>query len=246
MTVGALGVIALTIVCTSFLSGVFGMAGGMILLGVLLLFLDVIPAMVLFSTVQLASNGWRVLFWRRHVRWRIFFQYVAGGTIAFFAMRWLAFVPDKASIYLALGFLPFMVDLLPAKARPNIEWRGVPFATGFLTTIIQLLVGVGGLFLDIFFQKSALDRKTTVATKAITQTFGHILRGVYFGSFLNFADAVPITVHGPAILLAILGASLAPLVLERLTDEGFRVWTRRVVYAVACVYLMRGAWLLLA
>lgn len=245
MTAGALVVIALTIVFTSFLSGVFGMAGGMILLGVLLLFLDVIPAMVLFSTIQLASNGWRVLLWRRYVRWRIFFLYVAGAAAAFAVMRWIAFVPDKAIVYLALGALPFLIYLLPADARPNIEWRGVPLVTGFLTTIIQLLVGVGGLFLDIFFQKSTLDRKTTVATKAVTQTFGHLLRGLYFGSFLNFAEAVPVTVHGPAILLAILGASLAPLVLERLTDAGFRVWTRRIVFFVAAVYLVRGAWLLL-
>ena len=105
MTVGALIVIALTIVFTSFLSGVFGMAGGMILLGVLLLFFDVIPGMVLFSVIQLASNGWRVLLWREHIRWRIFFLYVAGAALSFILMRWLAFVPDKAFVYLALGSL---------------------------------------------------------------------------------------------------------------------------------------------
>ncbi|MBX3523498.1 MAG: TSUP family transporter [Xanthobacteraceae bacterium] len=245
MTVGTLIVIALTVVFTSFLSGVFGMAGGMILLGVLLLFLDVIPAMVLFSTIQLASNGWRVMMWRKHIRWRIFFLYVGGAAVAFFVMRWIAFVPDKATVYIALGLLPFMVELLPVKARPNIEWRGVPVLTGFLTTIIQLLVGVGGLFLDIFFQKSMLDRKTTVATKAATQTFGHLLRGAYFGSFLTFSEAVPVAVFGPIVVLAILGASLAPFVLERLTDQGFRVWTRRVIFAVAITYLLRGAWLLM-
>ncbi len=64
--------------------------------------------------------------------------------------------------------------------RPNIEWRGVPFFTGIFTTIIQFLAGVGGLFLDIFFQKSRLDRKTTNATKAITQTFSHVLRARLF------------------------------------------------------------------
>jgi uncharacterized membrane protein YfcA len=211
---------------------------------VLLLFFDVIPAMVLFSIIQLASNGWRALLWREHARWRIFFLYVAGAVLSFAVMRWFAFVPDKAFVYLALGALPFVVELLPAAARPNIEWRGVPFVTGLLTTIVQLLVGVGGLFLVIFFQKSALDRKTTVATKAVTQTFAHVLRGVYFGSFLNFTEAVPVAAYGPAILLAILGASLAPYVLERLTDANFRVWTRRIIFVVAATYLARGAWLL--
>ena len=52
---------------TSFLSGIFGMAGGMILLGVLLILLDVAPAMVLFGVTQFASNGWRAALWRRFV-----------------------------------------------------------------------------------------------------------------------------------------------------------------------------------
>ena len=68
----------------------------------------------------------------------------------------------------------------------------MPFITGVLTTVIQLLTGVGGLFLDIFFQKSTLDRKTTIATKAVTQTFSHVVRAVYFGSFVGIADAVPL------------------------------------------------------
>jgi len=119
----------------------------------------------------------------------------------------------------------------------------VPFITGLLTTIVQLVAGVGGLFLDIFFQKSKLDRKTTVGTKAITQTFGHILRGAYFGSFGFVDEAVPIWTYAPAILLAIAGTSLAPFVLERMTDHGFRQWTRLIILAISALYLARAAWL---
>ena len=59
----ALAVIGISILVTSFISGIFGMAGGLILLGVLLLFMDVAPAMVLFGTIQIAANGWRVALW---------------------------------------------------------------------------------------------------------------------------------------------------------------------------------------
>jgi uncharacterized protein len=132
--------------------------------------------------------------------------------LSFAVMRYVAIVPSKAAVYLGLGLLPFLIELLPTRARPNIEWRGVPFVTGVLTTVIQLLTGVGGLFLDIFFQKSALDRKTTIATKAI--------------------------------LLSIAGTSLAAQVLERMTDVGFRQWTRRVIFVVSVIYLVRGVMLL--
>src|SRR5215470_6191809 len=128
MTPSVLAIIGVTIIFSSFVSGVFGMAGGMILLCVL---------------------------------WPIFGWYFVGAVISFAVMWTIAFVPDKAMVYLTLGLMPFVVEALPASLRPNIEWRGVPFFTGVVTTIIQILSGVGGLFLDIFFQKSMLDRKTT-------------------------------------------------------------------------------------
>jgi hypothetical protein len=36
---------------------------------------------------------------------------------------------------------------------------------------------------------------------------------------------------------------LAPLVLERMTDHGFRKWTRVLIFVVSAVYLGRAAWL---
>ena len=239
MAPSVLALLGATIVFTSFLSGVFGMAGGMILLGVLLNYFDVATAMILFSIIQLFANGWRALQWRSYVLWPIFGWYVLGAAISFAGMWTIAFVPDKAMVFLMLGLMPFAIEALPAAARPNIEWRGVPFITGVLTTVIQLLTGVGGLFLDIFFQKSMLDRKTTNATKAVTQSFSHVVRALYFGSLSGIGD-VPLWATGPAILLAIGGTSLAPFVVERMTDHGFRQWTRVVIFAISVVYLVRA------
>ena len=83
MTPAALAIIGGTIVVSSFISGVFGMAGGMVLLGVLLVYFDVATGMVLFSIIQLTANGWRALHWRQFVRWPIFYWYVAGALLAF-------------------------------------------------------------------------------------------------------------------------------------------------------------------
>src|SRR5438132_5268165 len=144
MTLATLALFGITILVTSFFSGVFGMAGGLILLGLLLVYFDVPTAMVLLSIVQFASNGWRAVLWWRFVRWRIFAFYVLGAVLAFLLMRLIAFVPDKALVYLALGLTPFLAELIPAAWRPNIEWRGIPFLSGVLTTFMQLFSGVGG------------------------------------------------------------------------------------------------------
>ena len=226
MTLLAWIIIGISIVAGSFLSGVFGMAGGMVVIGVLLIYFDVATAMILFSIIQLAANGWRAFQWWSYVRWDIIWLYCLGGVVAFAAFRLIAFIPDKALVYLLLGLMPFAVELLPASWRPNIEWRGVPFVTGLLTTVIQFLSGVGGPFLDIFFQKSALDRKTTLATKAIAQIGEPRFAAVYFVSITGFGTArssVPVLA---AIALAIGGTMLAPYVIERMTDDSFRQWTR--------------------
>src|SRR6266851_4252135 len=123
LTPFAFALIGFTIISTSFLSGLFGMAGGMILVGVLLFYFDVATGMVIFSIIQFVANGWRAVLWWRFVLWRIFFVYVLGAVISFAVMRYIAIVPGKAAVYLGLGVMPFLIELLPLKARPNIEWR---------------------------------------------------------------------------------------------------------------------------
>lgn len=239
MSLATLAILGLTILVSSFISGVFGMAGGMILLGVLLNYFDVPSAMIMFSIIQFCANAWRAFQWRDYVRWPIFLAYGFGASIAFVAMYAVAFVPNKTIVYLSLGMMPFVIEALPRTMRPNIEWQGVPFITGVLTTIVQVLSGVGGLFLDIFFQKSMLDRKTTNATKATVQSLSHVVRAGYYGSLSGLAH-VPKWALAPSIALAIAATSLAPLVIERMTDHGFRQWTRAIIFAVSAVYLFRG------
>jgi len=241
MTFLTWALIGAAVVVSSFLSGVFGMAGGMVLLGVLLVYLDVASAMILFSIIQFFANGLRVAQWWSFVRWRIVWLYCVGGAVAFGGMRLIEFVPDKELVYLLLGLMPFVVEAVPIAARPNIEWRGVPFITGVLTTIVQFLAGVGGVFLDLFFQKSMLDRKTTLATKAVVQTLSHVLRAVYFLSLVPIGDAVTIGPLLLSVVLAIAGMALAPYVIERMTDHGFRQWTRALIFGISAVYLVRAS-----
>src|SRR3954449_11999728 len=64
--IAALGAL---MVATAFLSGLFGMAGGMILIGVLLMLMPLPTAMVLHAITQMASNGWRAFLWRGGIPW---------------------------------------------------------------------------------------------------------------------------------------------------------------------------------
>ena len=70
-----------------------------------------------------------------------------------------------------------------------------------------------------------------------------MLRAAYFGSLAGIGD-LRIEYWGPGVALALVGAVLAPYVLERMTDHGFRQLTRVIIYTLAVVYLVRGGLLL--
>lgn len=245
MGVAAFALVGASVVFTSFLSGIFGMAGGLVLLGILMLLLDVAPAMMLFGVTQVASNSWRGFLWRRYVRWDIFRGYAAGSLVFFGLMKLVAFLPDKGFVYLGLGLMPFAVEAIPKDYRPHIERRFAPFICGAIVMVLQLLAGAAGNVLDVFFQKSSLDRKTIVATKAATQTLAHFLRILYFGSFaMAEGELPPLWLFGLCIGLAFAGTTLAAKVLERWHDEGFRKWSRILILSISAVYIARGVWLI--
>ena len=54
---------------TALLSGIFGMAGGLVLMGALALVLPVSVAFVTHGLLQLVANGWRAVLHRQHIAW---------------------------------------------------------------------------------------------------------------------------------------------------------------------------------
>jgi hypothetical protein len=242
----ALAILGTSIFTASVLSGIFGMAGGLILLGALLFYIDVVPAMVLFGAIQVTAGGWRAALWVQHVRWGIFWRFLAGATVMFLLMRYVRFVPDKAVVYIGLGMMPFAAELLPARLSLDITRPLMPYFAGLLLQCLQLLAGATGVILDLFFQKSGLDRKTIIGTKSVVQVTGHLFRILYFASLAVTLDVgIPWWAFAGALVLAVAGTTVAGWVLERMTDDGFRYWSRRLIFLVSAIYLARGLWLLL-
>src|ERR1035437_9425680 len=128
LLIAALGLVMLA---TAILSGLFGMAGGLILIGVLLALLPLPSAMVLHAITRIASNGWRAFLWRSHIRWRAVSIYIIGCAVALAAWSITRYVPDKPVALLLLGLTPFMARLTPSNLKPNPEsiWQGTFYGT---------------------------------------------------------------------------------------------------------------------
>ncbi|MDY0870460.1 TSUP family transporter [Dongia rigui] len=242
-----LAVIA-AVLATSFLSGIFGMLGGLILLGLLLLVLPVPAAMSLHAVTQMTSNGWRALLWYRLILWRVMPGYILGSGIAFAIFTWISFQPPTAWVYIGMGVVPMIAVLVPAHIAPDIRRPYASTVLGFVVMSVQLISGVAGVLVDIFFFRTDLDRRQIVATKAFSQLVGHVYRLIYFTLIATQGEVVsevPLWVFGVAIVTAMVGATLARVVLDRLTNRAFLMWTRGLGVAIGAVYLGHGIYQLL-
>jgi uncharacterized membrane protein YfcA len=246
-TIPVAALLAVSVVVSSFISGIFGMAGGMILMGILLLVAPVAQAMMLHGAAQLASNGWRAWLWRAHIRWRGVGFYLLGSIVPVVFFLSIQFTASKPLVLLSLGLMPVAVWLLPARIKPNAETVRDGLACGMVCSTLQLMAGVSGPILDSFFTGSHMDRKSLVATKGAIQTFGHLLKIAYFGRFVTFGgDGIPPLALAVAVLLAVTGTTLSKRLLEKMSDVQFRAWTQRLILAIAAVYTCQGLWLLWA
>jgi uncharacterized membrane protein YfcA len=239
-------ILAVSSLVTSFISGILGMAGGMILMGILLAVVPLPTAMMLHGFTQLASNGWRAWLWRVHIVWRVFRGYLYGSLAALAFFIAIRLVVGKGVALVVLGLMPFVALALPEKLHLNVERRGHPFACGVVCTVLALVAGVSGAILDVFFVRSKMSRHAVVATKAATQSAGHILKIIYFGEIVATANNVSVPMAATMVALAFVGTTLSRYVLEKMDDASFRKWTRWTVMSIGVVYLFSGALLLLA
>ena len=246
MTPLMIAALGLLMVATAFLSGLFGMAGGLILIGVLLALMPLPTAMVLHAITQMASNGWRAFLWRRHIRWRPVAVYLIGCAVALAIWSITRYVPDKPIALLLLGVTPFMARLMPADLKPNPDsiWQGTFY--GSICMGLMLMTGVSGPLLDTFFLGGKFDRREIVATKATCQVASHFTKLIYFGGIIDQAATLDPVLAAVAILASMTGTSLARRILEAMTDLQFRTWASRLITTVASYYILYGSWLLLA
>jgi uncharacterized protein len=236
--------LAVVVLLTSTLSGVLGMGGGMILMGIFLLLVPLEWAMVLHGCTQLASNGSRAWLHREQVRWRFLPRYFLGALFSYVVMSYLAWVPSKAVAFIALGSLPLIGRL------PGLAGRRLDITKGWIAAICgvtvfgaQVLAGASGPALDVFFLTDRLNRYQIIATKAMTQTLSHAMKILFFAAIL--ADTAPdrsFSLWLIPMLMAIppLGSYLGKQLLHRVSDSDFLLLTRHAATAIGLTWFVRG------
>lgn len=240
-------IIILATLGTAFLSSIFGMLGGLILMGILASILPVGAAMVLHGLIQLTSNGYRAWLNRKDVEWAIVATLLAGNVIALAGLAFVSFSPDRITVLLALGLLPYVAWALPKSLALDVTKKLVGVFAGMVVVATNLLAGVGGPLLDVFFQRVSLTRHQVVATKAVAQALGHISKIIFYGGLAATAaaeDWPALWLLLAAMAASVTGTTLGKKVLDRMADATFFAWTQRILLSVGAVLIGRALYLL--
>ena len=232
---------------TAFLSSIFGMLGGLILMGILVSLIQVGPAMILHGLIQMTSNGYRAWLNQKDINWKIIGTLFLGNVIAMATLFFIAFVPDRITVLFALGILPYIAWAMPNNLAFDVTKTPIGILAGMVVVGTNLLAGVGGPLLDVFFQRVEMTRHQVVATKAVAQFLGHVSKVIFFGGLAVTSSAENWPVFWlliTAMIVSVIGTTLGKKVLDRINDKTFFSWTQRIMLTVGAVMIARAIYLI--
>lgn len=210
---------------TAAVSAILGMAGGMLLLAVMLLYLDPAVAIPVHAIAQLASNTSRSLAHWRSIRRDLVLPYLIlllpAGLLSVPLARHAP--PDllRALIgvfvlvatwrreWLLLGFHP---ETIPLGPRFTL--------VGGLAGLLGPVVGATGPFIAPFFLGLGLGRFELISTTAACQATGHLAKIGLFGAG-GFAFGRHAPLYLGMILAVVAGTALGTRILAFIPEQRF-------------------------
>ncbi|MGH8443345.1 MAG: TSUP family transporter [Nevskiaceae bacterium] len=226
---------------TAALSGVAGLGGGTILIGVLYaLGLAPTVAVPLFAAVQFVSNLSRTVAYFRHVEWRAAGWFLLTAAPApFLVAPFVASANVNVVLLLLAGLI--LVSLIPSRdgGEPIAQTPAVLLA-GFLNGTIGMFVGATGLFVGRLFLRPEWNKETVIGTLALTQTLGHLMR------VLGYASAGFWVAQGNEMLLPLMAAVIAGTLAgkalnQRLPEALFRRLFKAILVVLSLKLIYDGA-----
>ncbi len=227
---------------TCVLSGMAGMAGGIILLGLMVSWVDTLFIIPLHGAIQSASSVSRIALFFKSIRWEILFYYSLGILPgALLGLRiFTSFSPDAFKILLAL-FILATIWLPKMRPRHGGGTERYFLALGFVSAMLSTFIGATGSFIAPYFIRDDINKVELIATKSACQGLVHLAKIPIFG-----LAGVNLFGYWPQLLLlffaAFAGIGVGKLFLnaipERVFFAGFKILL--TVIAIRIIAIQAG------
>lgn len=230
-----------TVPVGSAISGLAGLGGGALLIAVMASLLDPLVVIPVHGAVQVASNSSRALALLPRVCWPIVARYAPLLVLGVWLGAQLYRGAEAPWFKPAVGAF-IAVSLAWERFRPKrlLLPRWVFFPAGLLGGLLTILVGAAGPFVAVFFLRDDLERREVVATQAVLQMLGHLLKIPAFLS-IGFDYGRHLGTILPLVACAVAGTLVGTRLLARLPERSFRRIFRAVL-GVLALRLLVAPW----
>lgn len=221
---------------TATLSGIAGIGGGTILIGIFYAVgLAPVVAVPLHAAVQLVSNASRTAAYFRHVEWRAAGWFLVGALPGpLLIAPWVA-LADPAALSLLMAVLT-AISLLPeTKDSVKIPMPAALLTAGVLNGSLGMFIGATGLVIGRLFLRPEWRKETVIGTLALCQSLGHASKIAGFAT-LGVTALARADILLPLLLATVLG-TFAGRALHRYVSEALFQKVFRLILAVLTVKL---------
>lgn len=225
---------------TAALSGVAGVGGGTILIGILYaLGLPPTTAVPLFAAVQVVSNAARTAAYFKDVEWHAAGWFLLACVPASFLFAPLVERADADIVRLVLAAM-ILASLLPSRdGGEPLPPRASFIVAGLLNGAPGMFLGATGLFVGRLFLRPQWRKETVIGTLALTQMLGHLLRVAAYGA-VGFTVMSQLDLLLPLAAAVIAGTAAGRALNRHVSEESFR-GIFKVILIVLSLKLIRDA-----
>lgn len=196
--------------CTSVITGVIGIGGGLLLIAILPSFLPLNALIPIHGLNQIVSNVSRAYFGYKDIQFQVIPPFLIGslvgvGVFAYgLTMLSLTYIPLFIGIYILLSLWSQDFNDILMKYENY-------YVIGFFQTGLSVVVGTTGQLSMTKLLKEFKDKDKVVATSAILMSITHLLKiivFVYFGFvFYNYLSIIVTMIIG-SVLGSYIGTTL--------------------------------------
>ncbi len=231
-----IGLVAASFV-TSFISGIFGVGGGVLLISLLASVLPPLALIPVHGVVQLASNAGRTLLMTRHFHKAIFVPFLVGSLFGILLGGVIAVNLPPGLVLTGVGlFILWSVlgSVTTLKVRSSV-------IAGFISSVLTMFFGATGPLVAGWLKSLGFDRLTHVSTQSLCLTLQHLLKTLAF-VVLGFDFWPWLPLIGLMIVAGFLGTWVGGKVLQRTGEARFRRVLNLVLILLALQLIWRGLW----
>lgn len=213
--------LALANLITSALTAITGVGGGMILIGLMPLFVPAVAIVPVHGVTQLVSNGTRAWFGRKEINYQFFGQFVAGSLVGLLVFGVLIRFVHLSLIPLFIGVYILLITWSDTFNQAIRRFESF-FLVGLLQTGLGVFVGTPGPLNIAVLNKHYDDNHVVVSTGALLMTVVHFAKLlVYISMGFAFSD------YWQLLLMMIVMATLGSWLGTKLRHKINVVWLKK-------------------